>query len=108
MFQTSLDSNYENNERSKWEFLEYEIWKFTIRYSKIKAKLRREENSFLEIKTKEFRAKLNQWKKIQMKYMKCIKYIYELNEVYKDITNGIKIRRSCNCMSLVKNQTSAS
>ena len=73
--QTSLDSNYENNQRSKWEFLEYEIWKFTIRYSKIKAKLRREENSFLEIKTKEFRAKLNQWKKNSNE-------IYEMYQIY--------------------------
>lgn len=55
--------------------MEYEIWKFTIRYSKIKAKLRREENSFLEIKTKEFRAKLNQWKKNSNE-------IYEMYQIY--------------------------
>ena len=32
----------------------------------------------------------------------------QLNEIYEDISNGIKIGRSFNCMNLVKNQTSAS
>ena len=37
---TSFHSNFENNEHFKWEFLKYEIRKFTIGYSKNKAKLK--------------------------------------------------------------------
>ena len=54
MFQTPLDSNFENNEHSKWIFLEYEIQKFARGYCKNKVKLRREKFSFLENKTKNF------------------------------------------------------
>ena len=54
MFQTSLDSNFENNEHSKWVFLEYEIQKFARGYCKNNVKLRRENFSFLENKTKDF------------------------------------------------------
>ena len=51
---TSLYLNFDNNEHSKWEFLKYEIQKFTVEYSKNKAKLGRKK-SFLE--NKGFRAK---------------------------------------------------
>ena len=37
----SFHSKFENNEHFKWEFLKYEIRKFTIGYSKAKAKLKR-------------------------------------------------------------------
>ena len=56
---TSFHSNFENNEHFKWEFLKYEIRKFTIGYSKNKAKLKREKVSFLEKKLKDLEQNLN-------------------------------------------------
>ena len=44
---TSFHSNFEKNEHFKWEFLKYEIGKFTIGYSKNKANLKREKVLFL-------------------------------------------------------------
>ena len=48
----SFHSNFENNEHFKWEFLKYEIHRFTIGYSKNKAKFKREKVLFLEKKLK--------------------------------------------------------
>ena len=57
---TSFHSNFENNEHFKWEFLKYEIRKFTIDYSKTKAKHKREKVSFLEKKLKDLEQKIKQ------------------------------------------------
>ena len=56
---TSFHSNFENNEHFKWEFLKYEIRKFTIGYSKNKAKLKREKVLFLEKKLKDLEQNVN-------------------------------------------------
>ena len=42
----------ENKFHVQWEFLKYEIWKFSIEFSKNKAKLRHEKSSLLKVKLK--------------------------------------------------------
>ena len=56
---TSFHSKFENNEHFKQKFLKYQICKFTIGYSKNKAKLKREKVSFLEKKLKDLEQNLN-------------------------------------------------
>ena len=45
-----LSQNEDLNNQSKWEYLKYEIRKFTINFSKNKAKNKRKEKAFLENK----------------------------------------------------------
>ena len=47
---SSFDTIFENNLHSTWEFLKYDIRKLTIRYSKAKARERREKIETLEEK----------------------------------------------------------
>ena len=56
---TSFHSNFGNNEHLKLGFLKYEIRKFTIDYSKTKAKRKREKVSFLGKKLKDLEQNLN-------------------------------------------------
>ena len=85
---TSFHSNVENNEHFKWEFLKYEIRKFTIGYSKNKAKLKREKVSFLEKKLKDLEQNLNN----EETKLQCNSFKGELNDIYEEKSNGIKIR----------------
>ena len=39
-----------NRAHTPWKFLKHEIWKFSVKFSKNKAKLRREKLSGLEVK----------------------------------------------------------
>ena len=52
--QIQFNPAFGNKAHVQLEFLQYEIWKFTIECSKNKAKLRREKLSRLEVKLKEF------------------------------------------------------
>ena len=71
----------------QWEFLKYEIPKFTIEFSKNKAKLKREKLSRLEVKLTKLEQNLsNDEAKEQYNA-----YIGEINEIYNEISNGIKI-----------------
>ena len=93
---TSFHSNLKNNEHFQWEFLKYEIHKFTIGYSKNKAKLKREKVSFLEKKLKGLEQNLNNEEtKLQYNSFKD-----ELNDIYEEISNGTKIRSCCNWYEL--------
>ena len=66
-----------------------EIRKFSIEFSKNKAKLRREKLSRLEVKLKELEQNLgNDEAKEQYNA-----YRRKINEIYDEISNGIKIRR---------------
>ena len=51
---------FENKAHVQWEFLKYEIRKFTIEFSKKKAKLRREKLSCLQVKPNAYRGKTNE------------------------------------------------
>ena len=91
----SFHSNFENNERYKWEFLKYEIQKFSIGYSKNKLKLKREKVSFLEKKLKDSEQNLNN-EETKLQYS----FKDELNDIHEEISNGIKIRSRCNWCEL--------
>ena len=80
------------HERVKWEFLKYEIRKFPTGYSKTKAKLKREKVSFLENKLKDLEQNLNS-EETKLQYNR---FKDELNDIYEEISNGIKIRSRCN------------
>ena len=72
-------------------FLKYEIRKFTIEFSKNEAKLKREKLSCLEVKLTELEQNLsNDETKEQYNA-----YRGEINEIYNEISNGIKIRSKC-------------
>ena len=71
--------------------MKYDIRKFTIKFSKSKAKLRREKLSRLEVKLKELEENLsNDEAKEQYNA-----YRSEINEIYDETSNGIKIRSKC-------------
>ena len=80
-----------NKAHVQWEFLKYEIRKFTIEFSKNKAKLKREKLSRLEVKLTELEQNLsNDEAKEQYN-----SYRGEINEIYNEISNGIKFRSKC-------------
>ena len=74
-----------NKAHVQQEFLKYEIQKFTIEFSKHKAKLKREKLSRFEIK-------LNFSNEAKEHYNA---YSGEINEIYDEISPGIKIRSKC-------------
>ena len=78
-----------NKAHVQLEFFKYEIRKFTIEFSKNKAKLKREKLS--EVKLTELEQNLsNDEAKEQYNA-----YRGEINEIYNEISNGIKIRSKC-------------
>ena len=80
-----------NKAHVQWELFKYEIWKFTIEFSKSKAKLKCEKLSRLEGKLTELEQNLsNDEAKEQYNA-----YRGEINEIYNKISNGIKIRSKC-------------
>ena len=82
---------FKNKAHVQWEFLKYEIRKFSIEFSKNKAKLRREKLSRLEVKLKELEQNLgNDEAKEQYNA-----YRGKTNEIHDVISNGIKIRSKC-------------
>ena len=77
--------------KAQWEFLKYKILKFTIELSKNKAKLKREKLSRLEVKLTELQQNLsNDEAKEQYNA-----YRGEINQIYDEISNNIKIRSKC-------------
>ena len=77
-----------NKAHVQWEFLKYKIRKFTIEFSKNKAKLKREKLSCLKVKLTELQQNLsNDEAKEQYNG-----YRGKINEIYNEISNGIKIR----------------
>ena len=80
----------------KWEYLKHEIRKFTISFSKNKAKSMREKKLNLEKKLKLVEAKLN-CNEAKDEYKVCKE---NLKVIYDEIANGIKIRSRCNWYEL--------
>ena len=85
----SFDSDFSH--QMKWEFLKYGICKFTIS-SKNKAKCMREKNLNQKKKLKLLEGKLN-CNKAKDEYNV---YKENLDFIYQEIANGIKIRSRCN------------
>ena len=80
-----------NKAHLQLEFLKYEIWKFTIEFSKNKAKLEREKLSLLEVKLTELEQSLSN-DETKEHYNA---YRGEINEIYNKISNCKKIRSRC-------------
>ena len=82
---------FEKEAHVQWEFLKYEIRKFTIEFSKNKANLKRKKLSRLKVKLTELEQNLSN-DKAKEQYNA---YRGEINEIYNEIRNGMKIRRKC-------------
>ena len=88
---TKIILEFLEDEQMKWEFLKFKIRKFTIDYSKIAAKIRKQHKVNLEHKLKNLQNNLT-----SEKYRKLYNhYKNELETIYDHITNGIKIRSKC-------------
>ena len=83
------DSNF--SRQTKWEFLKYEILKFTIHYTKSLEKERKLKSFKLESELKKLEICLDDANNLG-KY-KSIKN--ELDAIYDHIAEGIRIRRKC-------------
>ena len=81
-----FDPIFKEKPQAQWEFLKYEIRKFSIAFSKMKSKEKREKG-----KLREFEQNLNCDENVEQ----CGIYKNELNNIYNDISNGIKIRSKC-------------
>ena len=75
----------------KWEYLKFEIRKFTISYSKIHAKDNIKMKNDLENKLKDLENNLNNYDKLQ-EYNKIKS---ELEEIYEKFAEGAKVRSKC-------------
>ena len=80
-----------SDSQTKWEYLKYKIRKFTISYSKTKAKKNREKKTFLENRLKSLEKNINS-ENDKAEYENCRQ---ELNKIYHEISIGIKIRSRC-------------
>ena len=88
-FDTKNDCDF--SEQLKWEFLKYEIRKFTIHYTKDLAKERKQKLSNLESELKKLEISLDDANNLR-KY-NSIKN--ELDAIYDHIAGGIRIRSKC-------------
>ena len=75
----------------KSQFLKNEIRKFSIEFSKNKAKLRREKLLRLEVKLKELEQNLSNDEAKE----RCNAYRGEINVFFDEISNGKNIRSKC-------------
>ena len=73
--------------------MKFEIRKFTISYSKIRAKNNRKIKNDLENKLKDFDNDLSNHNKLQ----KYSKFKSELEEIHEKFVEGAKIRSKCTC-----------
>ena len=76
-----------NDDQIRWEFLKYEVRKFSRRFSKTLAKELREELQILQNKSKLYEHNLKCFENED--YLRCK---VRLEEIYEIKTNGVKIR----------------
>ena len=89
---SSFLSNISNmNAQLKWELLKYEIRKFTIDYTKRKAKERRKQQAYLESELKKLENNLESSENLR-KY-ESLKNDLELT--YNHIAEGVRLRSKC-------------
>ena len=77
------------DDQMKWEYMKFEIRKFTISYSKIRSKNNRKIKDELENKLKDLEIDLNNYDKLQ-KYNKIKS---KLEEIFEKFVEGAKVRR---------------
>ena len=88
---TKFNSDDFADSQVKWEFLKYEIRKFTIEFSKRLARDQRRKKNSLEAKLITLENDLNTSKCLQ-DYNECKR---ELDEIYEKIAEGIRVRSRC-------------
>ena len=76
------------DDQVRWEYLKYEVRKFSIKFSKAQAKKLRFERVLLEKKLKNLESDMNNHEE----YNDCKT---QLEQIYKIKANGIKIRSKC-------------
>ena len=76
------------DDQARWEYLKYEVRKFSIKFSKAQAKKLRLERVLLEKKLKTLESNMNN----HQEYNDCKT---QLEQIYKIKVNGIKIRSKC-------------
>ena len=86
-----FDPIFKEKPQAQWEFVKYEIRKFSMVFSERKSKEKRENLARLEGKLKELEQNLNCDKNLEQYRI----YKNELNDIYNDISSGIKIRSKC-------------
>ena len=86
------EMNHENinDDQIRWEFLKYEVRKFSRRFSKTLAKELREELQILQNKLKLYEHNLKCFENED--YLRCK---VRLEEIYEIKANGVKIRNKC-------------
>ena len=86
------EMNHENinDDQIRWEFLKYEVRKFSRRFSKTLAKELREELQILSNKLKLYEHNLKCFENED--YLRCK---VRLEEIYEIKANGVKIRNKC-------------
>ena len=85
------DNELSNDPQIKWEFLKYQIRKFTIRFSKTRAKEEPKQRDELETTLKSLEKNLSTGEN-QCLYDKCKR---DLEEIYDNIAEGTHIRSRC-------------
>ena len=79
-----------NDLQVRWEFLKYEIRKFSIEFSKLQAQNTKKEKMFLENKLKKLENNTNCMENLE--YIDCRN---KLDKIYEQKINGIRIRSKC-------------
>ena len=86
----TLDTGRINDLQVRWEYLKYEIRKFSIEFSKLQAQNTKKEKMFLENKLKKLENNTNCMENLE--YIDCRN---KLDKIYEQIINGIRIRSKC-------------
>ena len=87
-----LDQDKITDKHLRWEFLKYEIRKFTINFSKKLVKEENKDQNFLEKELKKLEKNLNNLQTNEY-YLGCKQ---KLQNIYTKKVNGIRIRSKCN------------
>ena len=87
-----LDQDKITDKHLRWEFLKYEIRKFTINFSKKLVKEENKDRNFLEKELKKLEKNLNNLQTNEY-YLGCKQ---KLQNIYTKKVNGIRIRSKCN------------
>ena len=86
-----LDKDDLRDEQVRWEYLKYEIRKFTICFPKTLAKEVRKETQSLEEKVKHFESSATNY----YNDLQYIEYKERLNTFYSEKVNRIRMRSKC-------------
>ena len=88
--QENLDKENIRDDQARWEYLKYEIRKFSIKFSKLLSKNTKAQTLLLEKKLKLLECATN--------YLDHSEYITcksKLDQLYEEKANGIRIRSKC-------------